>query len=85
MRPSVSLQYSQCGRDIARRQGAVHLASFVRRLLMIVRDQTFAVSMSRYLVGRIRTIPDIALMIEADVVSLSGETCLIWPPGPSLS
>ena len=63
----------------------MHLASFVRRVLMIVRDQTLAVSMSRYLVDRIRTIPDIELMIEADVVSLSGGSCLIWPPGPSLS
>ena len=57
-------------------QAVVHLASFVRRVLMMVRGPSLAASMSRYLVDRIRSIPNVALMVETDVVNLSGDTSL---------
>ena len=57
-------------------QAVVHLASFVRRVHMIVRGPGLAASMSRYLVDRIAAISNIELMIETDVVGLSGESSL---------
>ena len=55
-------------------QAAVYLASFVRRVLMIVRRPTLAASMSRYLVDRIEATPNIKLMTETVVASVAGET-----------
>ena len=57
-------------------QAAVYLASFVRRVLMIVRRPTLAASMSRYLVDRIEATPNIELMTETVVASVAGETNL---------
>ena len=57
-------------------QAVVYLASFVRRVLMIVRRPTLAASMSRYLVDRIEATPNIELMTETVVASVAGETNL---------
>lgn len=57
-------------------QAAVHLASHVRRVLMIVRGPSLSASMSRYLIDRISAIPNIYLLTDTEVIGVSGESCV---------
>ncbi len=53
-------------------QAAVYLAGQVKQVYMLVRGAGLAESMSRYLIDRIETIPNIDLRTRANVTKLSG-------------
>ena len=55
-------------------QAAVYLAGHVRRVLMMVRGEALAASMSRYLVDRIAANANIEVLTETEVTHLSGES-----------
>lgn len=57
-------------------QAAVHLASHVRRVLMLVRGPGLSSSMSRYLIDRIAATPNIEVMPGTEVVGLEGSVAL---------
>lgn len=57
-------------------QAAVFLAGSARRVLMIVRGQSLAATMSRYLIRRIEQNPAIEVLTETEIVALEGETQL---------
>jgi thioredoxin reductase (NADPH) len=54
-------------------QGAVFLASRVRKVTMIVRGPDLGVTMSRYLVDRIAAQPNIEVVTQSEVVRLEGK------------
>jgi len=54
-------------------QGAVYLASQVRKVWLIVRGEGLAASMSRYLVDRIEGLPNIEVVTGAQVTALEGQ------------
>lgn len=53
-------------------QAAVHFAEFARSVTMIVRAESLSKSMSHYLVERIKEIPNISVMPNAEVVGVEG-------------
>lgn len=53
-------------------QAAVYLASHVSKVWMFVRGAGLAATMSRYLVDRISSLPNIALLTETSVTGLEG-------------
>ncbi|MBI3701775.1 MAG: FAD-dependent oxidoreductase [Afipia sp.] len=53
-------------------QAAVFLASHARKVRMMIRGETLADSMSRYLIDRIEATPNIELMYCTEVVALEG-------------
>jgi thioredoxin reductase (NADPH) len=55
-------------------QGAVFLSAHASRVRMMVRGPSLAESMSRYLIDRIAASPNIELMTETEIVTLSGAT-----------
>ena len=57
-------------------QAAVFLAQTAKRVHLLVRAKGLAESMSRYLVRRIETNPDIELRTETEIVALEGESHL---------
>ena len=54
-------------------QAAVFLSQTAARVLMLVRGNGLAESMSRYLIRRIEEIPNIALQTNAEIVGLEGD------------
>jgi thioredoxin reductase (NADPH) len=54
----------------------VYLAQTARRVYVLVRSTGLAQTMSRYLVRRIETSPNISLLTETEVVALEGGTSL---------
>jgi thioredoxin reductase (NADPH) len=54
-------------------QAAVHFSEVAKSVTMIVRGDALAKSMSHYLVERIKTIPNIHVIPNAEVVGVSGE------------
>jgi thioredoxin reductase (NADPH) len=57
-------------------QAAMFLSQTVRRVLMLVRSERLAESMSRYLVRRIETNPSIEVHTRSEIVALEGDTHL---------
>lgn len=55
-------------------QAAVYLSGQVKRVYMLVRGEGLAESMSRYLIDRIQSIPNIELHTHASVTKLAGRT-----------
>jgi thioredoxin reductase (NADPH) len=53
-------------------QAAVYLASHVAKVWLLVRGRDLAASMSRYLVDRIETLPNVQVVTHAEVVGLEG-------------
>ena len=54
-------------------QAAVYLASHVKKVWMIVRGESLAATMSRYLIDRIESTPNIEVIVRGEVVALEGE------------
>ncbi|USQ97840.1 FAD-dependent oxidoreductase [Caulobacter sp. RL271] len=54
-------------------QAAVYLASQVKKVWMIVRGESLAATMSRYLIDRIESTPNIEVVVKSQVVDLEGE------------
>ena len=54
-------------------QAAVYLASQVEKVWMIVRGESLAATMSRYLIERIESTPNIEVVVRSEVVALEGE------------
>jgi thioredoxin reductase (NADPH) len=53
-------------------QAAVYLAGFAAKVWVLVRGASVATSMSKYLIDRIRTIPNIELLTSTEIVELVG-------------
>jgi thioredoxin reductase (NADPH) len=53
-------------------QAAVYLSSTARKVLMMVRAEGLAASMSRYLIDRIAAAPNIELLTQTEIVALEG-------------
>src|SRR5205085_4388182 len=53
-------------------QAAVYLASYARKVWLLVRGSTLAASMSRYLVDRITGLPNVEVVTLAEVTALEG-------------
>lgn len=54
-------------------QAAVYLSSQVKKVWMIVRGESLAATMSRYLIDRIESTPNIEVIVRSEVVALDGE------------
>src|SRR5258708_18247109 len=54
-------------------QAAVFLSAHVAKVWMLVRGPGLAASMSKYLIDRIASIPNIELRTRTEIVSLTGE------------
>jgi len=54
-------------------QAAVYLASQVEKVWMIVRGESLAATMSRYLIERIESTPNIEVVARSEVVALEGD------------
>lgn len=54
-------------------QAAVYLASQVKKVWMVVRGESLAATMSRYLIDRIESTPNIEVIVRSQVVALEGE------------
>lgn len=54
-------------------QAAVYLASQVAKLWLLVRGRSLEASMSRYLVDRIASLPNVEVLVETEVTALEGE------------
>ena len=54
-------------------QAAVHFSEVARSVRMIVRGDSLSKSMSHYLVERIKTIPNISVIPNSEVVAVDGE------------
>ena len=54
-------------------QAAVYLASQVKKVWMIVRGESLAATMSRYLIERIESTPNIEVVTRSEVMALEGE------------
>jgi thioredoxin reductase (NADPH) len=54
-------------------QAAVYLSGFARRVYMLVRSESLAASMSRYLIRRIEDSPNIVLLTRTEIVAVDGD------------
>ncbi|HBR27320.1 MAG TPA: thioredoxin reductase, partial [Rhizobiales bacterium] len=54
-------------------QAAVYLAPKVKQLHLVVRGEGLEVSMSRYLIDRIRALPNVELHTKTEIVGLEGD------------
>ncbi len=59
-------------------QAALHLARFARRVVMLVRGNSLAASMSKYLVDRIESADNIDVRLRTEVVRGGGTDHLEW-------
>jgi thioredoxin reductase (NADPH) len=68
-------------------QSVVYLASRVDKLWLLVRGRDPAASMSRYLVDRIKSLPNVEVVTQAQVVGLEGGDAMLeairWQVGSS--
>jgi len=55
-------------------QAVVYLAPRVAKLYLVIRRDGLAATMSQYLVDRIASLPNVELLTETEIVSLSGDT-----------
>jgi thioredoxin reductase (NADPH) len=53
-------------------QAAVFLSGFAAKIFMLVRAESLAASMSRYLIDRIEARPNIELLCQTEIVALAG-------------
>jgi thioredoxin reductase (NADPH) len=58
-------------------QGAVYLASQVKKVTMLVRGPGLAATMSRYLIDRIKAQPNIELVTHSEITKLEGENGIL--------
>jgi thioredoxin reductase (NADPH) len=54
-------------------QAAVNFSRFARRVIMLVRGESLAATMSKYLIDEIATIPNIEVQTQTQVVAVYGE------------
>ncbi|TCS05928.1 cyclic nucleotide-binding domain-containing thioredoxin-disulfide reductase [Caulobacter sp. BK020] len=54
-------------------QAAVYLASQVKKVWLVIRGRSLDASMSRYLIDRIESLPNIELVTRNEIVALEGE------------
>ena len=54
-------------------QAVVYLAQHVKKVWMIVRGQCLEATMSRYLVDRIRNLPNVEVLVRTEICALEGE------------
>ncbi len=54
-------------------QAVVYLARYVKKVWMIVRGQSLEATMSQYLVDRIRSLPNVEVLIRTEICGLEGE------------
>jgi thioredoxin reductase (NADPH) len=54
-------------------QAVVYLAQHVRKVWMIVRGASLEASMSQYLVDRIRSLPNVEVVLRSEICALEGE------------
>lgn len=54
-------------------QAAVYLASQVKKVWMVIRGPSLAATMSRYLIDRIESTPNIEVVVESQIVDLEGD------------
>ena len=54
-------------------QATVYLASQVAKVWMVVRGKSLAATMSRYLVDRIESLPNVEVVAESEVIGLEGD------------
>jgi thioredoxin reductase (NADPH) len=68
-------------------QAAVYLASQVAKVLLLVRGQSLAATMSRYLVDRISGLPNVEVLTQVNVTALEGRDGILeairWRQGAS--
>ena len=57
-------------------QAAVHFSGYARRVVMLVRGESLAATMSKYLIDRIEQTPNIAVECGSSVVEVHGDTRL---------
>ncbi len=57
-------------------QAALNLAKYANRVVLLVRAASLEASMSQYLVGRIRSAPNIDVLLQTQVVGARGDTHL---------
>jgi len=57
-------------------QAAVHFSGYAKRVVMLVRGESLAATMSRYLIDRIEQTPNIEVQTGASVMEVCGETRL---------
>ncbi len=55
-------------------QAAVYLASQVKKVWMVVRGESLAATMSRYLIDRIESTPNIEVVVRTEIVDLEGDS-----------
>jgi thioredoxin reductase (NADPH) len=65
-------------------QAAVYLASQVKKVWLVDARQSLAASMSRYLIERIESLPNIEVVVRNEIVELEGENgqlrAIRWRP-----
>jgi hypothetical protein len=54
-------------------QAAVYLASQVAKVWLVIRGKSLAASMSRYLIDRIESLPNIEVVVRNEIFALEGE------------
>ena len=54
-------------------QAAVYLASQVKKVWLVIRGKSLAASMSRYLIDRIESLPNIEVVVRNEIFELEGE------------
>lgn len=54
-------------------QAAVYLAAHVKKVWLVIRGKSLAASMSRYLIERIESLPNIEVVTRNEIVELEGE------------
>lgn len=54
-------------------QGAIHFAQYARKVTMLVRAESLAKSMSRYLIDQIEATPNIEVLTDTEVLAAEGE------------
>jgi thioredoxin reductase (NADPH) len=57
-------------------QASLHFAPFARKVTMVVREDSLAETLSRYLVERIQSTPNIEVLTRSEVIALEGDTQL---------
>jgi thioredoxin reductase (NADPH) len=62
-----------CGAGNSAGQAVVFLATQAKKVWMIVRGASLEASMSRYLVDRIRALPNVAVLLRTEICGLDGE------------
>ena len=59
-------------------QAVVYLAQHVKKVWMIVRGASLEATMSRYLVERIRALPNVEVLVRTEICGLEGRDRRAW-------